>query len=934
MSIKRYSYHRPLNIEQLFGANTLTLTATVGLKQHHRQTDNPTQLHLFTEYFLHTYPGEDVCKGIDEMIALNRAINKSKSQTVIPFRKMCLQDTQSLLQTLKELDAHNVNLHTTPNATDYLGDSFQQRFHNSTLFDMIQTLQEDWKKELTNITWLDSSNASKVGKVSLESMILKQIPIVVQKLKDTNTTLILDGFSFLRPLQVHLLRECQNNNVDVIILQSKHHHRSMTGSTEFYKRIWQHHPSLGTLPPLVDQYFQHPSTSTTLHHIQREGFSGIQHTKAIDSSFSVKHFMTRVEETKHLVREAVQKRQQNPTCSIAFVSRTPKVFRNLILDAVMLYDPSNLLGLKPELNVFHTPAGQFISLLYTAFSDGNTFKLTYAQFGSILLSGWFGSEGRELYAYFTLMKYRFSDCETKAEWDKQFDNLDDTHSIDFCLDRQQNHVTHPTQTFGASGRAPENFVTLKHLQDWREIFETVYTLSASLHQTQEDARFIHVKTLHSTLHASLPTPAKDSIQAQLLKNFEQFYETESIHINSDEFGETLLSLGHVDDDSNTTPQSPNTGPQTPAKIMAFEGVDGLEIDAIFMFAVDNVHSPQVHQTWPMKDTQSKLKLYMERYFFQAVIFAAKQSLHISWADVGENQTYTISPYTKEMLWQYNWSKPDATITVTGSAKTQITTCTPPKAADTYRLSDLAIYAFCPARYMFERTNPTGAGYHHEFHKRWLIQSEWLEQVFASLSTSNRTIQQIKQAIRSEFKTPAYQKHKKSLLRHMFPDVSQLTTDSVELFMASHLNLSPEIESCPPTDSYKITESSSWSTSSNTLLTQAITMLDQSTRTVIIDSPYYLQNTQTKDLLPLSSLVLRKIWLSKKYGMPSEPELNDNETGWTKHQKWLDNHTNPLIHQEWANTIRDIEDGIFRKSPSPTCKLCPAYESCLGITEEI
>ena len=50
-------------------------------------------------------------------------------------------------------------------------------------------------------------------------------------------------------------------------------------------------------------------------------------------------------------------------------------------------------------------------------------------------------------------------------------------------------------------------------------------------------------------------------------------------------------------------------------------------------------------------------------------------------------------------------------------------------------------------------------------------------------------------------------------------------------MASHLNLSPEIESCPPTDSYKITESSSWSTSSNTQLTQAITMLDQYAQTV-------------------------------------------------------------------------------------------------------
>ena len=39
------------------------------------------------------------------------------------------------------------------------------------------------------------------------------------------------------------------------------------------------------------------------------------------------------------------------------------------------------------------------------------------------------------------------------------------------------------------------------------------------------------------------------------------------------------------------------------------------------------------------------------------------------------------------------NKPAATITVTGGAKTQITTCTPPKTADTYRLSDLAIYAF-------------------------------------------------------------------------------------------------------------------------------------------------------------------------------------------------------------------------------------------------
>ena len=163
----------------------------------------------------------------------------------------------------------------------------------------------------------------------------------------------------------------------------------------------------------------------------------------------------------------------------------------------------------------------------------------------------------------------------------------------------------------------------KHLQKWRDIFETVRTLSASLHQTQEDARFIHVKDLHRTLRTSLPTPAKDSVQAQLLKNLEQFYETESIHINSDEFGETLLSLGHAEDDSNTNPQSPhlNTGPQTPAKIMAFEGVDGLEIDAIFMFAVDNVHSPQVHQTWPMKDTQSKLKLHMEPFFYHVILAA-------------------------------------------------------------------------------------------------------------------------------------------------------------------------------------------------------------------------------------------------------------------------------------------------------------------------
>ena len=43
----------------------------------------------------------------------------------------------------------------------------------------------------------------------------------------------------------------------------------------------------------------------------------------------------------------------------------------------------------------------------------------------------------------------------------------------------------------------------------------------------------------------------------------------------------------------------------------------------------------------------------------------------------------------------------------------------------------------------------------------------------------------------------------------------------------------------------------------------------------------------------------------------------------EHQKWLNNHTDPLIHQEWANTIRDIEDGIF-SSPHPPPVVCPAY----------
>ena len=342
---------------------------------------------VFHKAIRHLLPaGINIVTRAEERVTLQRAMRAITSEED-RFQRL-KHDTAAWRDVLTQLDEQGINL------AEGLPADLQQRLVHPDIEELLIELQQRYRTMLGAEKYRTFEQAA------------------FQFLRSSRFTptphVIMEGFTFLTPLQQHFVAECLKRPVT---LHFVHPFRDEQTGFAIMRRTYAAYENYPTR--LIVGSF--PSVASDIGILRNSLFlDEAPPPAATDGSVTFSVFSHRHGEAKRCIERIREYLVEEPGWQIAVVTRDPAAFHMLLQEEAELQDPNLSLGIPPRLLLL-TPVGRFLLTLYAIWQDG--LNVDAEQFEAIITSGWLGAVVQETVERFRAVKSQmFARCRAADDW--------------------------------------------------------------------------------------------------------------------------------------------------------------------------------------------------------------------------------------------------------------------------------------------------------------------------------------------------------------------------------------------------------------------------------------------------------------------------------------------------------------------------------------
>lgn len=752
--------------------------------------------------------------------------------------------------------------------------------------------------------------------------------------------IIMEGFSRLTDLQQLFIDRNLAMGTRIVIIypyrpEQQYGFAALRGTYSKYI-------NLGAVPRQVTSSFQ--GRPTLLRELKMALFSdSLSPAVASDKSVTLRIYEHRNQEVEDILRQIkwlIEVGKVRPD-DIKVITLDKEAYKPLILEAAQLLKMQQHFTIPPR-RLLLTPAGRFALTLYQIWSNG-ALEMDAAQFVTLLASGWLGSNAQRTVDEFTTVEYQyFSRCRTKEEWQASLGGL--ASAVRSLSSAPGNLSGSRLACAGVSGSS----VAL-----WQRALEFVIKMCQNLTKGSQRPIGQHIQTLQDQL-AALKTSKIRAAELEVLKEIgdalQQLGNYYSLNISAKEFGDIINSMVREieqDIDDNTPGRVAVIGP---------EGIDSSLAPYVFYLGMNDQALPRTPaDSWPFaKGIDIEDHYNQERYLFLAVVRAAGQRLHLSYAMRAEAQLYGPSIFFDDVSKIVNFQPTvvkRVPVVAKGTAGASPAPSPPQKAPRTqYDLAEIAHFALCPYRYRLERIDTALRLYRSEWQQQFMAQAYWIHHVLAQVQKMQLTKPPVSGRARVERLLSDAKRQTQVQVQRAFPGIHPAFWPNIEEHVDNFIQEWLDYWVAPAFDTYKIRiklgEEGEFhvTVDKSDIVVQATTqlVLERGGRVYPCVTPALLREwmlpasrpdkgTGTRPDFQAVPVFQHAYDVIKWWRKGLQLALNDARKATIKDPAILRQHNDQVARfkQQLVHIVKNIEAGPFPKNPGPHCKTCPARNECLG-----
>ncbi len=279
----------------------------------------------------------------------------------------------------------------------------------------------------------------------------------------------------------------------------------------------------------------------------------------------------------------------------------------------------------PPAHLLLTLVGRFVLSLYESWQGGQL-ALKAEQFRRMLSSGWLGRRAKNSMPLFQAIEPAFfARCQSRDSWQEAFDALA------------------KAVRESAGGRVLATRCSPDDVALWRKTLDIVISLARQLFDGKRRSLTKQIKHLQEALETlDLQDVQEDEREVirRIMTALQEFADLSELELDGEEVGEVLNSLIRQREDAEDHKRITVTSP---------ESLDGLQKDIVYYLGVDEHRVPRAPgDKWPLAEIDMAQKQAQERYSFLATVRAAKERLHLTYAEIDDRQACAPSLYLDEV----------------------------------------------------------------------------------------------------------------------------------------------------------------------------------------------------------------------------------------------------------------------------------------------
>lgn len=681
----------------LAGADYLYVTATMALEDVRSEIAHPRQQTAepggravrFDRLLRHLLGPRRVLSPSDQATCLRRGARKAVEDAVV--RDVVLHDASAWLEALNQLEQRGEDV------TEGFPPALLEELASPALAPILTALQRGYRAERP------------AGQMALEEAARRFLdaefappPLVV-----------LEGFTYLLPLQVHFVRRCLEKAARVAFVHP--HDPEQPDAFAVLDRTYAPYAGQAERDEVATEL---ASPGHDLRLLQRGLFAARPPAAPHgDGSVTIAAYPHRHREVAACLRRVgeyldgpeVDGRKPR-AADVAIVLRNGGEFSTVLQEEARRLDLLDRLRIDPRLLLL-TPLGRFALTLYELSPDGRL-EITAEQFEALIASGWLGAAvQRTVEAFAAVRAQAFDRCRTPREWEAAFRGL-------AALDRDAPQLA----------RLPGTALRPAELAAWRTALGRVAELHARLLAGPPRSIAEHIRRLRDELARLYPDDLREDERAlrdRILEALAEVVGASELELDAHEMGERMAGFARGEQPAEEGPDAGKVWVTTP------EALDSSPRAVVFYLGVDAARVPRpAGLPWPFFALDPQADTERERYLFLAVVRAARQELHLSYSRQGEDAAYTPSPYLAAAARLLGRADDlDAPLPASPAGA-------PPRPlpvlagrADEYDLHDVAAFGLCPYRFRLERFDPSARRFREAFQLKFVAQGVWMSRTF-------------------------------------------------------------------------------------------------------------------------------------------------------------------------------------------------------------
>lgn len=524
---------------------------------------------------------------------------------------------------------------------------------------------------------------------------------------------VMEGFTYLVPLQSHFVRRCLGNGSRVVFIHPQN--SAQPDAFAIMERTYSAYSGQTVRAELATAFDSPPDLGL----LQAGLFAETSVTPVNDGSVTIRAFTHRHREIAaclerirdHLATPGPDG-ELPPAGSVAIVSRNSGEFLTIIQEEARRLGLQDRLRIEPRLLLL-TPLGRFALTLYEL-SPGGILEVSPDQFETMIASGWLGSKVQRTVESFAAVRAQMFDrCRTPTEWKASFARLVISNEPDLA-------------------RLPGSAVPIGDRESWQTAFAQVETLHQRLFDGTTKSVTGHIKRLQEELARLNPDDLRQDERAlvqRIIEALEEVVGSDAVQLDDREMGDLMSGMARGEPAPDDAPDRSKVWVASP------ESVDCSPRDVVFYLGLDSSRVPRpAVMPWPFFNLDPDLDADRERYLFLAVTRAAKKELHLSYSRQGEDEVYEPSPYllraARLLGREDDLKSPEPDPPATPSSRMPLPVLG--GKVDELLLYDVAVFGLCPYRFRLERFDSSARRFREKFQLRFVALGVWMDRTFEGL----------------------------------------------------------------------------------------------------------------------------------------------------------------------------------------------------------